>query len=118
MKEQLYTDFTNKVLPMIQEGLVVTQEYFMDLFGRYIKYLIVTDTMLAITGLILMIVAVVYFKPLWKMSEDHDAPIVVVLLLPTLLGAGMFFSSLNNLFQDIYIPEVRVYQKLKPVVEK
>ena len=39
MTEKLYQDFTEKLLPKITEGLVITKEYFADLFGRYVEYL-------------------------------------------------------------------------------
>ena len=46
MIETLYNDFTTKLLPKIQEGLVITKDYFLDLFGRYVKYLIITDSII------------------------------------------------------------------------
>ena len=35
--QQLYTDFTTKLLLQIQQGLTITKDYFMDLFARDIK---------------------------------------------------------------------------------
>lgn len=44
MLETIYNDFTTKLLPQIQEGLTITKDYFIDLFGRYVHYLIVMDS--------------------------------------------------------------------------
>lgn len=55
MLEQMYNDFVTKVLPTIQEGLVISKDYFFDLFGRYVKYLIVVDSIWVVFGLILTI---------------------------------------------------------------
>ena len=43
MMEQIYNDFVTKMLPKVQEGLMITKDYFTDLFGRYVHYLIVID---------------------------------------------------------------------------
>ena len=121
--EQLYADFTTKFLPKIQEGLVISKDYFTDLFGRYVKYLIVTDTLNVIFGIVTLVVVVFLvcnrrFRELLKKGfDDYDMwPIVACcgIGLATVIGIILFFTGLTSLVKDIYIPEVRIYQKLIP----
>lgn len=71
MTEKLYTDFTNKVLPAIQEGLVITQEYFTELFSRYVKYLIITDIVTIVGVLLIATALIVGFKKFWEFSKTE-----------------------------------------------
>lgn len=127
MTEKLYTDFTNKVLPAIQEGMVITQEYFTELFSRYVKYLIITDIVTIVGVLLIATALIVVLKKFWKFSEtelySYDrsffrflgsvifAFVFVSFVVPTL------YITTNNLIKAIYIPEVRVYEELKPLMK-
>lgn len=114
MQEQLYNDFVSNVLPKIQEGLVITQEYFTDLFGRYVHYLIISDSLFVILNLVILILTIYCFKKYFaSLSRDNDVVLV--------LYAFSFIISLEvvslmtfglDLIKDIYIPEVRVYEEL------
>ena len=120
MLETIYNDFTTKLLPQIQQGLVITKDYFADLFGRYVKYLIVMDSLCIILGLTMFIVAL-YFGLRKKTADwvkDGGSysgrdfiylPIVVI----GLVGILMFFFSVGDLVKDIYIPEIRVIEKIQ-----
>jgi hypothetical protein len=120
MMDKIYEDFTTKLLPSIQEGLVITKDYFMDLFGRYVKYLIVSDTISIAVGFLGLAIAIKFFKfsrVCWKESEDsYDRAAEGILMF--LSTASVFVSflfimfSVDNLIKDIYIPEVRVYQEI------
>jgi len=46
---QLYADFTQKVVPLVAQGVQITKDYAFDLFGRYIKYLVISDS-IAVTN--------------------------------------------------------------------
>jgi len=119
--EQLYTDFTTKLLPKIQEGLVITKEYFTDLFSRYIKYLIVTDSLLIILGIVLVILGYISYKKYitYTKSEEYNEydgiNILYFILIIGLSIAGtcIFIGNVGNLVKDIYIPEVRIIEKLQ-----
>lgn len=120
MTEKLYTDFTNKVLPAIQEGLVITQEYFTELFSRYVKYLIITDAIFTFIGFVFLVGSLIAVKPLFKSLNDFErgAGVVVgLLVISFVIGIIMFFENGNNLIKAIYIPEVRVYEELKPLMK-
>jgi uncharacterized membrane protein YsdA (DUF1294 family) len=120
MEEQLYQDFTTKLLPKIAEGLVITKDYFLDLFARYIKYLIISDSFyLAISLIALVGASVSLFVLRHKIKEwsnDYDiasvfVPIsLVIIIILSLLG---LIINTNDLIKDIYIPEIRVYQSLQ-----
>lgn len=121
MMEQLYTDFTTKLLPTIQEGLVITKDYFLDLFGRYIKYLIITDLLWAFVFLILSVVSLIYAKKLWKYQWDNSDYIDhsgffflgVIFTGIFIFGTIAFITRVTNVVKDVYIPEIRIYEQLK-----
>lgn len=120
MKEQLYKDFTEKLLPKIGEGLQITKDYFIDLFGRYIKYLIITDSLAIGISVILMIVGITTLILLRKkIVEWNDDCNPVAIFIPIICGGiilgGIIGICVNtsNLIKDIYIPEVRVLQEIQ-----
>jgi len=62
LMDRMYDDFVNKLLPTIQEGLVITKDYFVDLFGRYVKFLIATDILMLIAASLTLYTA-------WRLSK-------------------------------------------------
>jgi len=119
MIETLYNDFTTKLLPKIQEGLVITKDYFLDLFGRYVKYLIITDSillglmiLLSITGVIFIYKGIKYGnKKNW--NGGVEIPLIMFGIFMTIFGIGFSVDSAMSLVKDIYIPEIRVIEQLK-----
>lgn len=122
MLEQLYSDFTTKLLPQINEGLIISKDYFADLFGRYIHYLIITDGIKTLIGLIIITACLVaIFKTIKNIKNNWDdfcnsadmpiqAVILIIIALPLFIGSIIFFDSIFNLVKDIYIPEVRIME--------
>lgn len=125
MLETIYNDFVTKVLPQVQEGLVITKDYFFDLFGRYVKYLVVIDSILLAANVIAIILLVIYWRMMFtrKWYEVGDGGLVIVSAIITVFGClfallpGLFINT-THLVKDIYIPEVRVYEELKPLMNK
>lgn len=115
--EQIYSDFTTKMLPKIAEGFSITKDYFFDLFGRYIKYLLVIDSFWMIFGLIIFIGGCysIYgaIKFLKNGGDDADVGWVILSAIVILIGFGILTYNLENLAKDIYIPEIRIYEELK-----
>lgn len=116
--EQIYTDFTTKLLPKIQEGLVITKDYFTDLFGRYVKYLIISDTITAVLMLVLAIGGgVLLYKGIkYGIKEDWpggEVPMIILGAIGIICGVIFFITSVMNIVKDIYIPEVRVIEKIQ-----
>lgn len=125
--EKIYEDFTTKLLPKIATGLTITKDYFMDLFARDIKYLIITDTVWTLVGLFMIIAGVIVLVKALKipnqksiyvedMEEWNDIKsFLIILLAPTLfsIGLSLFFFKLDNLIKDKYLPEIRVYEQFQ-----
>ena len=117
MIEQLYSDLTNNLLPKIQEGLVISKDYFLDLFGRYQHYLIVTDSIGVGIGLIVGVAIVLFgFKMKKNMrkydSDDIGIRVCGMFVLITLFLILMILCG-GNLIKDIYIPEIRMLEVIK-----
>lgn len=126
MIEQIYSDFTTKLLPTIQSGLSITKDYFIELFGRYIKYLIITDIVSIIESVCLVILAIVIFRyakkswnerATWANSSYANDRIpetlgFVIALFFAIAGVLSFFSNVNDLIKSVYVPEIRVYEEI------
>lgn len=129
--EQIYSDFTTQMLPAIQEGLVITKDYFIDLFGRYVTFLIVVEVITIVLAAITIYVAQKMFRKGFKnwgevyqnqrnllyTDKDDNAYVPPVLFtLPSLvvlfLVTPILIDSLYNLAQVVFVPEIRVYQDL------
>lgn len=121
MLEKIYTDFTTKLLPKVAEGFTITREYFTDLFGRYVKYLILTDSVGLAISVIMIVIGLVLLKKLpayikKKQDEDYYQPYEFLYFIPAMIIIFGFISAAAcfiNLSKDIYIPEVRMYEELK-----
>jgi hypothetical protein len=123
MLEQIYNDFTTKMLPQIQQGLEISKEYFMDLYGRYINYLIITDSLWLGVGIVILIISILLARFVIKNHKriyaiDDDTGLILIfsslgIIILILVGFIMTSSNLDNLIKDIYIPEVRIIEILK-----
>lgn len=124
MKEQLYNDFVANMLPKLQEGMTITYEYFIDLFGRYVTYLFITDIIEAVLALVILITTVLVLLSkkykVWRSEQDDDYSPLGWITLFLLIGLALlsFFWSLSSVFDAIkakYIPEVRVYEQIEHI---
>ncbi len=129
MLDKIYTDFTTKLLPEISKGLSITKDYFIELFGRYIKYLIIENTIWMTIGIILIIIGtwLLYIGNKWYKEEqdksrydktDAYIPIFFMAITCYVIGIIMFFTNLDLLIQDIYIPEIRIVNLLQDHITK
>lgn len=120
MLETIYNDFTTKLLPQIQEGLTITKDYFIDLFGRYVHYLIVMDSiylgifvLMTIAGLVMFYKGFKYgIKTDWR-SGFPEIPLIFIGFIFAVVGFISSIVQTSNLVRDIYIPEVRVLEKIQ-----
>ena len=117
--DQLYDDFINRVLPKIQEGLVITKDYFIDLFGRYVNYLLITDIITFIIFLIIFIISITFLYKKWDklgnfFMDEHVGMILltIVAIIASVIGFIGVIVTPFDIVKDIYIPEVRVYEEL------
>lgn len=121
MNEQIYNDFTTKLLPKIQEGLTITKEYFLDLFGRYVKYLIISDSIYLGIFTVLFIASIYFIRKAVKSQdvdryevwEDWRIVMCVIGIIVLIISSVGVIDSLSNLIKDFYIPEVRVLEQIK-----
>lgn len=122
MMETLYNDFTTNILPKINEGLSMTKDYFFDLFGRYVKFLIVKDLIGLGIALILIVVLTLVFKKLlnWARTlDEYDKTLLIIfgsVVFTLIVGSIFFIGVVENtldLAKTIYIPEVRVLEEIQ-----
>lgn len=116
--EQLYNDFVTSVLPTIKDGMVITKEYFMELAGRYIKYLIITDSIGLAMFMIIFIGTIVFAikKHEWLMDYTDGFGYAIIFLVCFGAFVGIIDFG-DNLIKDIYLPEVRIMQELKSITK-
>lgn len=140
MLETLYSDFTTKVLPKVSEGLMMTKDYFTDLFGRYVMYLIITDiiSIVALLGAILTLTVGSYKLFHWGLKKHNEAveanrgrasynkeahawfiiPILACCsIIPLMTLTTQVVDTSKNLAKVLTVPEVRVYEELKPLMQ-
>ena len=123
MLEQIYVDFTTKLLPQIQEGLVISKDYFFDLFGRYIQYLIWVDSLNLVVTLIGAGVGLVVLRKMWRWFNSKEQEYnteAMFIIFPGVIVVGFISMCLGgawvateNLVKDVYIPEIRVIEELR-----
>lgn len=128
MMEQMYNDFVSQVLPKIQDGLIITKDYFSELFGRYIHYLIVTDIIKTCIGLLFLLMGLYAIKMVFKNNskwlkayeDDCDGLSLAKIIICWILGIVFILSGFIttmvcgfNLIQDLYIPEIRILEILQ-----
>lgn len=119
MIEKIYEDFNTYLAPKIQEGLVIAKDYFVDIFWRYRNYLLVTDGLQLLLGIILFVLfgillkkALVYIKKKgWY--EDCVFGIIFGLVILLVVASCFFFCSIGNVIKDIFIPEIRIFEIIK-----
>lgn len=122
MLEQIYTDFTTKLLPQIQQGLSITKDYFTDLFGRYAHFLFIQDLILTGVFFILLLIGVFMLYKGIKIGKDNywdngvEIPLIMFGIAFIIAFSIMTITSAMNVLKDKYIPEVRVYEKITQMI--
>lgn len=106
LMDRMYDDFVNKLLPTVQEGLVITKDYFIDLFGRYVKFLIATDILMLIAASLTLYTA-------WRMSKKFIAKWKAV----NEANKGKAYYEKDTDSLAVFIPEVRVYEEVTDYIE-
>ena len=117
--DTIYNDFITKLLPQIQQGLTITKEYFTDLFGRYVKYLIITDGIWTIVGLLIVVLTIISVSiMIYYAQKEGDTGEVSIFIgmigfIILMFGFFTFFYNGEKLIKDFYIPEVRIMEILQ-----
>jgi len=129
--DTMYNDFITKLLPTIQEGLVITKDYFVDLFGRYVTYLIVTDVLALLAAgftLFMLVKTSKKFVTKWKTvvkenagkeywARDNDGPAVFGMVIGacfigSIASSTIMYQQGMDIAKAVFIPEVRVYEEV------
>jgi len=118
--EKIYNEFTTNMLPQIQEGLTITKEYFTDLFGRYVQFLLVMDLVhLFITLTFVVVIPLLAYylvKKYHKDIVDNDLEgMYMFAIFPFIFWVFLIFGTIDffeDVVKTIYLPEVRVYEEL------
>lgn len=119
----LYSVFTTQLLPALGQGVQITKDYVMDLFGRYIQYAIAMDIIMLIVYALLIAAAVRFFFRTRKKEESlrHDMAwayrcmFFFMWFIPLILCVVGFCNRTQHLVQSIYIPEITVYEKIMDI---
>lgn len=116
--DQLYTDFSEKLLPKIQEGLVITKDYFIDFAGRYVKYLLVTDIFNLVLSIISFLVCIkfIFVGKRWLREDKYGGagiPVIIFAAFFTLFAGGFIISYTQDLIKTIYVPELRIIEEIQ-----
>jgi len=67
----LFNNFNNFIMPNIAEGAAITKDYFLDLFGRYVQYEIITSVLSIVLCAIIIIALIVTGK--WMIRKHEIA---------------------------------------------
>lgn len=123
MIEKIYTDFTTKLLPELGKGIAITKDYFMDFFGRYIKYLIMIDSLALAFWIILSIIgAIIVYKGIKNKGEtdkygdiSYEIKIAMLIMGGCILALALSMTAVyaNLLIQDLFVPEIRAIDIIK-----
>ena len=124
ISQQLYNDFTTKVLPKVAEWFAMTKDYAFELWWRYIKYLIIMDTLGMLLWIIFLIASYKIFSyqkeviKKWTIEDGRsfaDLEWKLIYVLPIIVLILWFVWLVVNVklvVQDLLIPEIRIYQEL------
>ena len=110
------------MLPAVGQGLVITKDYFVDLFSRYAMYLAITDGLLVLTELVAIGFSIAKIRSVFKTytgdvrtsdGEDMRNTIACLVSFAVILVAVVWITTdLPNFVKDILIPEFRVGEQL------
>jgi len=124
ISQQLYNDFTTKVLPKVAEWFAMTKDYAFELWWRYIKYLIIMDTLGMLLWIIFLIASYKIFSyqkeviKKWTIEEGRSVAytdwklIYVLPIIVLILWFVWLVVNVKLVTQDLLIPEIRIYQEL------
>lgn len=113
----LYDAFVNQFLPTISKGLVITQEYFIDFFGRFIMYRIALNIIPIVFLLIWSIIILLNIKKLHRRFEfksqryeEEYIPALIGIYIRLAVTIIILFVCWTAAIWRYIVPEWKVYQ--------
>lgn len=127
--QQMYSDFTGKILPMVWEWIMITKDYALDLGGRYIDFYIYSSIFFLIIFGILSIVIWYMSHRRWGMwvdiDSDHDRhryrdsswyyAISVFGSFLCILFAILSISNVYDIIKAATVPEIIIAEKIMDI---
>ena len=87
--------------------------YITNLCDRFVHYELVTSALLLAVYLIVIIVAVIIGKAMWKHWQRDDAVFGIVIMTVVVILGG-FIADMNgeitDILQCIFLPELQIYE--------
>lgn len=132
LNQQIYSDFkgtmnslvevfNSQLLPAIQQWAVLTKDYVLDLFGRYIQYSIALDILSIVLILIVLYLFIFFFKKVYKYDCTLERSLnqwAATTFYSLLAWTAVFISTVHwvmatkHLIQTIFLPELTIYEKI------
>lgn len=118
--EALQRTINEQFMPAIGEGIEITKDWWLDLFSRYVSFVILQQSLTILFLLATMGFFVVFcikqqkkIKNAIKTWEEALFAIVFfVWLVLFFCCLGFLYESLITTIEVLYIPEVYIYNKL------
>lgn len=113
--------FNKQLVPAIQQWAVLTKDYVLDLFWRYIQYTIVTDIIFIILLIWILYIIYIWLIKIYKYDKEgtFDSEIwfattmyCFFAVVPFVLISMSIYQSINHLVQTIFVPELTIYEKI------
>lgn len=125
LTEQMYSDLQSQ-LPALQEALKTGAEWGSDLAGRYIVYDIAYNIFEIFAFCLIMYILYRAWKHFGKRYKDDDCDelayvgLMFVSAISILIGVLSFmviFCNIEEIFKDIFIPEIRIIELLSTLIQ-
>ena len=112
--DKIYADITANVIPKIAEWVQITKDYAFDLMWRYIKYLIITDSIWIVLSILWIIISILiltfWVKKVSEIDDDYISLPIFTWTLILVVSILFLFNDWTNLIKDLTVPEVRIYE--------
>lgn len=108
--------FNKQLVPAIQQWAVLTKDYVLDLFWRYIQYAIAIDILSILFTLPILYLLYIWYKKVsandTSREKDNTVMYCIFACIPLVFVIVMVYFVSQHLLQSIFIPELTIYEKI------
>lgn len=114
--------FNQQLVPAIQKWVILTKDYVLDLFWRYIAYSIITDSLVILGSIILLSLFIYFLKKIKKyddwLSEYNNNRYMATFFYSfivwwiVIVFLCCWIEAIRHIIQSIYLPEITIYEKI------